>query len=272
MRRQFLCFSAVFLLISITAQAQELKKQTWKVGDLEREALIHIPETAKAETAPVVFAFHGHGGNSTNAGKSFRFHQHWPEAIVVYPQGVKTPGLLTDPEGLRTGWQSYADAYGGRDLNFFDAMLAWLRKEYKVDDNRIYSTGHSNGGGFTYLLWAERGKEFAAMGPSAAIGLKLLPKLTPKPMIHIAGEADPLVKIEWQRQMISLVKEINATVAEGKRWQDVKNATVYESPDGRNVVTLIHPGKHNYLPASSEAIVKFFKATAKVAPKPTDKP
>lgn len=265
--RYFVWITTVFLVFQFSVSAGELKKKTWQVGDLQREALLQIPENAHSEPTPVVFAFHGHGGNCTNASKSFRFHQLWPEAIVVYPQGVKTPGLLTDPEGLRTGWQSYGDAYKGRDLNFFDAMLAWLRKEYKVDDNRIYSTGHSNGGGFTYLLWAERGEVFAAMGPSAAIGLKLLPKLTPKPMIHIAGEADPLVKIEWQKQMIERVRTINHASTDGKPWQDVKNAMIYEAPDGRNVVTLIHPGKHNFLPASSEAIVKFFKSTVKVAPK-----
>lgn len=270
--RQIICLSAVFLVIQISASAQELKKQTWQVGELQRESLIQIPEKAHSEPTPVVFAFHGHGGNSLNASKSFRFHQLWPEAIVVYPQGVKTPGLLTDPEGLRTGWQSYGDAYKGRDLNFFDTMLAWLRKEFKVDDSRIYSTGHSNGGGFTYLLWAERGEVFAAMGPSAAIGLKLLPKLAPKPMIHIAGEADPLVKIEWQKQMIERVRKINGASTEGKPWQDVKNAMIYEAPGGRNVVTLIHPGKHNYLPASSAAIVKFFKATKKVATTSAEKP
>lgn len=256
----------LFLLMQAGVLAQELKKQTWNVGELEREALVHIPEKARSEPVPVVFAFHGHGGNSANAGKSFRFHQLWPEAIVVYPQGVKTPGLLTDPEGKRTGWQSFGDAYGGRDLNFFDTMLAWLRKEYKIDNERIYSTGHSNGGGFTYLLWAERGHEFAAMGPSAALGLKLLPKLTAKPMIHIAGEADPLVKYEWQRQMIERVKKLNAAEGEGKPWQDVKNAMIFASEDGLDVVTLIHPGKHNYLPEASEAIVRFFKATPRVKP------
>ena len=46
-------------------------------------------------------------------------------------------------------------------------MLARLKTDYKVDDKRIYSTGHSNGGGFTYLLWAARGDVFAAFAPSA---------------------------------------------------------------------------------------------------------
>jgi hypothetical protein len=54
--------------------------------------------------------------------------------------------------------------YGDRDLKFFDAMLASLRKECRVDDKRIFVTGHSNGGGFTFLLWATRGEQIAAGG------------------------------------------------------------------------------------------------------------
>ena len=50
---------------------------------------------------------------------------------------------------------------GDRDLKFFDEVLSTLKKEYKVDANRVYATGHSNGGAFTYLLWGERGDVFA---------------------------------------------------------------------------------------------------------------
>ncbi|MEI9864297.1 MAG: hypothetical protein WDN00_07025 [Limisphaerales bacterium] len=45
-------------------------------------------------------------------------------------------------------------------MKFFDAVLARLKQDYKVDAKRIYCTGHSNGGGFTYLLWLARGDVF----------------------------------------------------------------------------------------------------------------
>lgn len=129
---------------------------TWTVGELTREALVYLPSKKSDDAAPVVFGFHGHGGSSQNAARSFGFEKLWPEAIVVYMQGIPTPGRLTDPEGKRNGWQSDAGDQGDRDLKFFDAVLATLREKYKVDDRRIYSSGHSNGGGFTYLLWAKR--------------------------------------------------------------------------------------------------------------------
>ncbi len=36
-------------------------------------------------------------------------------------------------------------------------LLARLKQDYRVDEMRVYATGHSNGGSFTHLLWAERG-------------------------------------------------------------------------------------------------------------------
>ena len=80
-------------------------------------------------------------------------------------QGLPTPGQLTDPEGKRNGWQKTVGDQKDRDLKFFDAVLTKLKADYKVDESRIYSMGHSNGGGFTYLLWAARGDQFAAFAP-----------------------------------------------------------------------------------------------------------
>ena len=45
--------------------------------------------------------------------------------------------------------------------------LASLRHTYNIDDDRIYATGFSNGGMFTYLLWAKRPNVFAAFAPVA---------------------------------------------------------------------------------------------------------
>ena len=182
-----------------------------------REALVYAPATAKTDLSPVVFAFHGHGGTMKYAANKFRFHKLWPEAIVVYMQGLKTPGTIVDPQGKWPGWQKTFGDQGDRDLKFFDAALATLKKDYNVDAKRIYATGHSNGGGFTYLLWAARGDVLAAVAPCAAaalIGNGALPddlpaalarqaeasrrsmkNLKPKPVLHMAGEADPLGEI-----------------------------------------------------------------------------
>ena len=140
-------------------------RMEWKVDGAVREALVYAPATARSAPSPVVFAFHGHGGTMKYAANKFAIQKHWPEAIAVYMQGLNTPGTLTDPQGKLPGWQKTFGDQGDRDLKFFDAVLATLKKDYKVDENRIYATGHSNGGGFTYLLWAARGDVLAAVAP-----------------------------------------------------------------------------------------------------------
>ena len=252
-----LLFLTIVLMVG-TTRADTLSSRQWTVDGVVREALVYAPPQAKANPAPVVFAFHGHGGSMNNAARMFGFHARWPEAIVVYPQGLNTPGRLTDPEGKKPGWQHAAGDQGDRDLKFFDAMLASLQQEYKVDARRIYSTGHSNGGGFTYLLWAERGERFAAFAPSAAAAPRLLDRLKPKPAFHAAGETDPLVKFEWQQQTMDALRKMNQC-GEGQPWENEKGCTLYPSKLGTPVVTFIHPGGHQYLANTPGLIVKFFK-------------
>jgi polyhydroxybutyrate depolymerase len=235
-----------------------LERREWTVDGVAREALVHVPASAKTKPAPVVFAFHGHGGNMRQAARSFGYHTLWPEAVVVYMQGLNTPGKLTDPEGKKPGWQHSIGEQGDRDFRFFDAVFANLKTDYRVDEKRIFATGHSNGGAFTYMLWASRGDRFAAVAPSAAVSAGSLPLLKPKPVLHVAGETDPLVKYAWQQKMMDALRKLNAC-GEGQPWGNL--ATLYPSTTGTPVVTFIHPGGHQFLPEAAAAIVKFFQET-----------
>src|SRR5205807_6459299 len=122
---------------------------------------------------------------------------------------LPTPGKLTDPDGKRPGWQFTPTDQGERDLKFFDEMLRTVRKDYKVDEKRVYATGHSNGGRFTYVLWAARGETFAAVAPSGSPAGRLFKDLKPKPCLHLAGETDPLVKYDGQKLTMEQVRNIN---------------------------------------------------------------
>src|SRR5262249_52351740 len=156
----------VALLIGSVALAKP-REYHLKVDGVTRDALVYAPASADKSEAPVVFAFHGHGGSMKKAAELFDFQTHWPQAIVVYMQGLPIKSI-TDAAGKKAGWQHDAGTVNDRDLKFFDATLEQLKKDYKVDTRRIYATGHSNGGGFTYLLWAERGDKLAAVAPSSA--------------------------------------------------------------------------------------------------------
>lgn len=254
----------VAILVLLTALAwgrvgaAELQKMTWTVDGVLREALVRVPAKRPADGYPVVFAFHGHGGSMTNASRSFPIHEKWPEALVVYPQGLPTKGQLTDTAGAQAGWQGMAGVEGDRDLKFFDAMLTDLKKRYAIDARRIYATGHSNGGGFTYLLWAERGDTFAAMAPSSALLAKGFRKFQPKPVLHVGSPQDELVKFSWQKRMLDYVLKLNQC---GPLKPDAIGYTVYPSQSGNEVAVYLHTGGHRYpSDVAPELIVKFFQA------------
>ncbi len=236
--------------------AAEPTRMNWTIEGVKREVDVFTPSKPSSDPPPLVFGFHGHGGNMRNAARSFRLHELWPEAVVVYMQGLNTPGRLTDPEGKKPGWQSSVGDQSDRDLKFFDSVLASMKEKHKIDERRVYSTGHSNGGGFTYLLWAARGEVFAAVAPSAAVGGRLLGDLKPKPVLHVAAENDELVKFSWQQARITRLRTLNGC-GEGTEWD--KNCTLYPSKDGNPVVTMIHLGTHKYPEEAPPLIVKFFK-------------
>jgi polyhydroxybutyrate depolymerase len=232
------------------------------VDGVSRSGFVYAPAKARAEPTPVVFVFHGHGGTAFNAGRSFAMHKHWPEAISVYLQGLNTPGKLTDPEGKKPGWQHGAGAEGDRDLKLFDAVMANLKEHYKVDARRVFSTGHSNGGGFTYLLWQTRPDVLCAVAPSAAASARMADAsaFKPKPAMHIAGTNDELVKYAWQEMAMNRIKQINQCEAVGKAW--AKDCTLFPSKAGAPFVAFIHEGTHKFPDEAPALIAKFFKEQA----------
>jgi polyhydroxybutyrate depolymerase len=253
----------IALIVATTAavlgaqgRPQGLVRETWSVDGVDRTALVAMP--SKVAGAPLVLVFHGHGGTSAHSAKTFNIHSAWPEAMVVYAQGLPTPGRLTDPEGVRPGWQSGVGEQGDRDLKFVDAMLKWARTTHKIDERRIYAAGHSNGGSMVYVLWAARADFFAAFAPSSSIfQLALLRSAKPKPALVIAGEQDQLVKFAGQKLSLAAMLRLNKAEAAGSSWQG--KAMLHKSAIGADVVAYVHPGDHT-LPADAGAMMaKFFQ-------------
>jgi predicted peptidase len=54
-------------------------------------------------------------------------------------------------------------------------VLEMIRKEFNVDERRIYLTGHSMGGAGTYYLGSQHGSIWAAIAPiaPAAMGMTI---------------------------------------------------------------------------------------------------
>ena len=250
------------------SDSASVSKREWTVDGVVRTALVCIPPAANrtAET-PLVFCWHGHGGNAVHSRATAAFELAWPEAIVVYPQGVKTASPLVDPEGKKSGWQTAPGNNGDRDIKLYDAMVDSLRTEYKLDGRHTYSAGHSNGGFFSYLLWQTRGATLAAIGPVAGAYLKPTTEIKPLPVIHVAGKDDPIVKFSWQERTFINVRAANACTSDGKPWatESGLTATLYASSKGAPLVTVIHEGGHEYPKGSSALITRFFKEHAQAA-------
>ncbi|HEX4591217.1 MAG TPA: prolyl oligopeptidase family serine peptidase [Gemmataceae bacterium] len=230
----------------------------WTVDGVKRHALVFAPKHPSANP-PLVFAFHGHGGSAKESAQHFHIQHDWPEAVVVYMQGLHTKGR-TDPEGEQSGWQGKAGDEHDRDLKFFDAVLATMREKYHVDERRVYATGHSAGGHFTYLLATARPDVWAAIAPSAAAN-KLHKGFHPVPVFQAAGKKDTTIPFDQQLKTIEELKAVNGCDSAGTHW--AKDCTLYPSTKGAPVVAFIHNGTHAYPHQAPALIVKVFREHAR---------
>ncbi|HST29790.1 MAG TPA: prolyl oligopeptidase family serine peptidase [Chthoniobacterales bacterium] len=254
--RFLICSLGTALALSY-ACASEPTLTKWTVDGIEREALVYLPTTASKAKPPVIFAFHGHGGNMHFAARGMAMQNYWPEAIVVYPQGLPTPGIVLDREGKKPGWQREAGQENDRDLKFVDAILASLREKYSIDENRVYATGFSNGGLFTYLLLSQRPSVFAAFAPGGAVLLPQVRLTQARPVLHYGGQSDQLARFERQQATIDQVRKFNGCAEQGESCG--ASCTLYPSNKAAAVETFIHPYGHFYPPAVTQLIIKFFK-------------
>jgi len=254
------------LMLAASAHADvSTQAMEWTIDGEMRRALVVAPSKPSDAGVPVILVFHGHGGTMRSMERK-GFQTHWPDAVVVCPQGLPT-ATVRDPEGKRSGWQPRLGDNGDRDVKFVDAILRTVRAKFIVDDQRIYATGHSNGGGFTYLLWGARGSELAAIAPVAAgIGLlRRVDALTPLPVLHLAGETDQVVPFANQKRTMDLVRKRNGCDPDGESWAKLGTliGTRFPSKGGTPVIEVIHPGGHLYPNEAPALIVKFFKEHVK---------
>ena len=236
------------LALLLCARGAAAEQVTWTVDGVTRQAIVYASASSAGARRPLVLAFHGRGDDAQNYQFTL-IHRAWPEAVVVYFQGLDDRGL--------TGWQTERGQNGNRDLRMVDVALAALRSKYNVDDDRIYATGFSNGAGFTYLLWAERPDVFAAYAPVAGRLRPSVQPRQPRPVFHVAGTADPQVTFTDQKAAIVTAVQVNGVRERTEKCGD--GCTLYGPDTPAPVMTWIHPGGHVYPRDTSERIVAFFR-------------
>jgi polyhydroxybutyrate depolymerase len=239
-----------------------LARQTWTVNGVERSAVVAVPvQPAPKSGVPLVLVFHGHGGTADHSARTFLMHPYWPQAAIIYAQGLPTPGLMTDPDGVKPGWQSRPGDHGDRDLKYVDAMIAWAKTKFTIDPARIYAAGHSNGGTMTYVLWSARGDTFAAFAASGSVFRReLIASAKPKPALILAGEKDQQVPFTTQELGLAAVLRLNGASRASTPWSD--RVVMHKSPNGADVAVYIYPGDHTMPSDAGELMVKFFQEHA----------
>ncbi len=127
------------------------------VDGVRRTYVLAVPAATPAAPLPVYFVFHGAGGSGANYRSWMRFEQNARSAAVfVYPDG------LPDDEG-RTGWPDT----GGRDIAFFDALLARIQATTCTDPSRVFVTGFSYGGYMSNTVGCKRAAVVRGIAPLA---------------------------------------------------------------------------------------------------------
>jgi len=164
-------FASRFLLVLMFAGSGEPRHgdfglETLTVGDAKREYRLVVPKTVDlAKPAPLVVAFHGMLIDSKDV---------MPQYTKLNETAEKHGFIIAYPDAIGKSW-GIAPEKVKNDLAFFDALLGKLAATYKIDQDRVYVVGMSNGGYFAHLVGRERSKTVAALAShSGPLGLQTL--------------------------------------------------------------------------------------------------
>ena len=207
-------------------------------------ALFVSSKVSRDKKNPLIVSLHGLGGDqNTMVRESLRSVELAEQGgyILVTPMGYNSAGWYGIPPGPpRGGGANAAGAQRGRgaggaavgaggtaitdvakvrDASEKDVMtvLDILRKEFNVDERRIYLMGHSMGGAGTYYLGSKYGNVWAALAPiaPAAMGMtndrvKILQAIKDAgiPMLVSMGDADEAVPVANVRTWVETMQEL----------------------------------------------------------------
>jgi predicted esterase len=218
-----------------------VENRTYTFPDTKEEmpyVLFVSSKVSKDKKSPLIVALHGLGGAPTTFG-SLNLAEEGGY-IVVGPMGYNRSGWYgmpamggpRAPRGTGTltstttavvpqppgrggplqGGTAVTDQTKVRELSEKDVMnvLDLVRKEFNVDDRRIYLMGHSMGGGGTLYLgqkYASTWAAIAAIAPAAfGLQMNILDNLKDMPVMIVQGDGDTLVRPEGTRRWVDEMK------------------------------------------------------------------
>jgi polyhydroxybutyrate depolymerase len=191
---KFLSALMLLSLCSISLTAQQTINGTIQYDGLERSYILYVPAIYEPEgmEVPLVFNFHGYTStaNEQMFYGDFRGIADTANFLVVHPMGTEDNSGITH---WNVGW-------GGStvdDIGFTNALLDTLLANYQINEERVYSTGMSNGGFMSYELACELSERIAAIasvtGTMNAGRFASCNSSHPMPVMEIHGTADATV-------------------------------------------------------------------------------
>src|ERR1700730_13245101 len=183
-----------------------------KRNDDRSDYTLYIPEDYSPERPlPLIVALHG------GYGQGYEYVWTW-----LRPARSRGYAILA-PKSLGDTWDMRAPSIDTRSVV---RMFGEVTREYSIDSDRVYLSGLSDGGIFTYLLGLDQSQLFRGIAPVAgalhqAVDWMLREgrgKDTPIFVVH--GVHDFIFPVAFTRQTCDLLKQIgyNVTYEELPEW------------------------------------------------------
>lgn len=129
----------------------------------KRSYYLSIPHgSTSRRPLPLVLVFHGGHANGEKMAEITQMHLLGMRAgfAVAYPEAISTDRVWND------GRATTASATD--DIAFVRALIDQLVKQHYIDNRRIYATGASNGGMFSFRIGCDLSDRIAAIAPVVA--------------------------------------------------------------------------------------------------------
>ena len=179
---------------NLDSQAQGTINGTINYEDIDRTFILYVPSSYDSSTKqPLVFNFHGYSSNASEqmAYGDLRSQADANGFILVHPEA------LDDIYGRSywniKGWSTSVHD----DVKFVENLINLLMDKYSINAERIYSTGMSNGGFFSFHLACNLSASFAAVASvTGSMTYETFDNCNPRkptPVMQIHGSLDATV-------------------------------------------------------------------------------